>query len=50
MIPPDGGGLEVAMDLGKATEVEIIADSSGVLSYPCGIELWNAFIMGGDAP
>jgi hypothetical protein len=50
MIPPDGGGIEVAMDLGKATEVEIIADSSGVLSYPCGIELRNAFIMGGDAP
>ena len=50
MIPPDGGGLEVDMDLGKATEVEIIADSSGVLSYPCGIELRNAFIMGGDAP
>ena len=49
MIPPDGGGIEVDMDLGKATEVEIIADSSGVLSYPCGIELRNAFIMGGDA-
>jgi hypothetical protein len=49
IIPPDGGEIEVDMDLGKATEVEIIADSSGVLSYPCGIELRNAFIMGGDA-
>ena len=49
-IPPDGAGVDVDVDLGKSEVFEIAADCSGALAYPSGIELDDAFIMGGKAP
>ncbi len=49
-LPVDGSGLEIDLDLGSASEIEIIADATGAISYPCGIELRNAFIVEGPTP
>lgn len=49
-IPPDSAGVDVDVDLGKSAEFEIAADVAGPMTYPCGIELNNAFIIGGKAP
>ena len=33
------------IDIGSADEIEIVTDSAGAISYPCGIEWRNAIIV-----
>jgi hypothetical protein len=44
-IPPDSSGVSVSFDVGAAYEIEIVTDSTGAISYPCGIEWRNAIIV-----
>jgi hypothetical protein len=44
-VPPDTAGVEIDLDLGSAGEIEIVTDCPETISYPCGIEWRNAFIV-----
>jgi hypothetical protein len=44
-IPADSSGVSVSFDIGSADEIEIVTDSAGTVSYPCGIEWRNAIIV-----
>jgi len=44
-VPSDSTGVEVDIELGSATQIQIITDSAETISYPCGIEWRNAFII-----
>ncbi len=44
-VPPDSAGVGIDLDLGSADEIEIVTDSAGTISYPCGIEWRNAMIV-----
>jgi len=43
-VVPNTADVEVDIDLGRASEIEISVDSSGTISYPCGVEWQSAFI------
>lgn len=49
-VPPDSAGVEMDFDLGSADEIEIVTDSAGMISYPCGIEWRNAIIVEDQTP
>ncbi len=44
-VEPGGSGVAVDLDLGAATSFDLIVDATSTLSYPCGIEWRNAFIV-----
>jgi hypothetical protein len=46
-VSPDSAGVDVDIDLGKSSEIEIIVDASETISYPCGIQWRNAFLVEG---
>jgi hypothetical protein len=46
-VPPDSAGVDVDIDLGKSGEIEIIVDAPETVSFPCGIEWRNAFLVEG---
>lgn len=49
-VPPDSAGVAMDFDLGSANEFEIVTDSAGTISYPCGIEWRNAIIVENQTP
>lgn len=49
-VPPDSDGVAMDFDLGSAGEIEIVTDSAGSISYPCGIEWRNAIIVEDQTP
>ncbi len=44
-IPADSAGVDVDIDLGQSGVIELTADAPDAISYPCGIEWRNAFIV-----
>ncbi len=44
-VSPETSGVDVDFELGLAGEMEITVDCPEKVSYPCGIELHNAFIV-----
>lgn len=44
-VPPDSAGVAMDFELGSADEIEIVTDSAGTISYPCGIEWRDAMIV-----
>ena len=44
-VPPNTTGVDIDIDLGTSDEIEIVTDSPDTVSYPCGIEWSNAFIV-----
>jgi len=49
-VPPDSAGVAMDFELGSADEFEIVTDSAGTISYPCGIEWRNAIIVENQTP
>jgi hypothetical protein len=44
-VQPGDDGVAVYLDLGTATSFELVADATSPMSYPCGIEWRNTYIV-----